>query len=196
MFPSNGNLRQIIFRESINYDQQRLPPQLVNTPICFNPNKVETMDISNNYPSGFPDTDLILQSPITGFNNLKKVKLSGCGLTKPYFNMSALFKTLTSLDLSKNKLTLEKDDGKKFFIGPPTVTNFNLAHNAIRKTPEDTLRTMQALEVLDFEDNSLSEIMMNLSNLPNLRKLNLQQNYIKSISNMMMEQFNEHARKN
>ena len=195
VFPSKGNLRQIIIRESINYDQQKLPPQLVNTTICFHPNKLKTMDISNNYPSGFPDTDLILQSPITGFNNLKKVKLSGCGLTKPYFNISALFKTLRSLDLSKNKLTLEKDDEKKYFIGPPTVTNFNLAHNAIRKMPEDTLRTMKSLAVLDLEDNYLSEIMMNLSNLPNLNKLNVQQNYIKSISSMMMEQFNEHAQK-
>ena len=198
VFPSKGNLRQIILRENINYDQQKLPPHLVNTTICFNPNKLETMDISNSYPSWFPDdlTDLIVQSPITGFNNLKKVNLSGCGLTKPYFNLSASLPNLTSLDFSKNKLTLEEYDGKKYLIGPPTVTNFNLAYNAIRKMPEDTLRTMEALEILDLEHNYLSELMINLTNLPNLRKLTLQRNYIKSISKNMMEQFNEHARKN
>ena len=194
VFPSMGNLRQLIFRENVNYDQAKLPPQLIGTTKCFHPNKLEMLDFSFNYPFGYPDMDLALQAPITGFSNLKSVKLSGCGLAHPYHNFSALFPNITSLDLSQNKLTLEKYNGK-FFIGPPKVTSFNLANNAIRRTPQNTLRTMQALRTLDLSNNLLSEFTVNLTHLPNLWNLHLAANFIKSLSKSMMEQFNELAHK-
>ena len=194
VFPSMGNLRQFLFQKNVNYDQTKLATQLINKTKCFHPNKLEMMDFSFNYPFGFPDMDLALQAPITGFSNLKSVKLSGCGLAHPYHNFSASFPNLTSLDLSQNKLTLEKYNGK-FFIGPPKVTNFNLANNAIRRTPQNTLRTMQSLRTLDLSNNLLSEFTMNLTHLPNLWFLRIEANGIKSLSKMMMEQFNEHARR-
>ena len=149
VIPTMGNLRQLIYRDGISYDQIKLPPQLINTTICVHPNKLKMMDFSNNYPLGPPDIDLVLQSPVTGFNNLKEVKFSGCGLTRPYYNLWASFPNVTHLDFSNNKLTLEKYDGEKYFVGSPTLRYLNLDGNAIRKTPQDTLRTMHALETLN-----------------------------------------------
>ena len=63
------------------------------------------------------------------------------------------------------------------------------------KTPEDTLRTMHALETLNLDNNHLSDFSMNLTYLPNLRNLSLQSNFLKSLSKPMMEQFNQHAQK-
>ena len=194
VFPSMGNLRQLFLREDNIYDQNRLPTQMINTKICFHPNKIEKADLSYNYPLGYPDIDVLFQLPITGFNNLKEGKLAGSNLMKPYYNLSATFPNIMSIDFSQNKLTLENYK-EKYFIGPPTVTYFNLASNAIRKTPEDTLRTMHALETLNLDNNHLSEFSMNLTYLPNLRNLSLQSNLIKSFSKRMMVQFNEHARK-
>ena len=134
VIPTMGNLRQLFYREGNTYDQIQLPPKMINKTRCLYPNKVEIMDFSNNYPLGNPDIDLVLQSPITGvYNNLREVKLSGCGLTRPYYNLSTTLKYVTSLDLSYNKLTLEKYDEEKYFIGPPMVRYFNLAGNAIKQ---------------------------------------------------------------
>ena len=82
---------------------------------------------------------------------MRVLNLSDCGLTQPYYNFSASSQKLTRLDLSQNKLTLEEYNGGKYFIGSPTVTYFNLAGNEIRKTPQNTLRTMHALKTLNLK---------------------------------------------
>ena len=195
VFPSVGNLKELAIHELISYDQTKLPTVLINKTKCFHPNKIQRIDFSRSYPLGFSDIDLILQSPITGLNDLRVLNLSGCGLIQPYYNFSALVQNLTSVDLSHNKLTFEEYDGEKYLIGPPLVTYFNLAGNAIRDTPQNTLRTMHALETLNLDNNHLSEFAMDLTYLPNLRNLSLQSNLIQSLSKSTMEQFNEHAQK-
>ena len=155
------------------------------------------MDFSDNYPLGFSFIGLILKSPVIGFNDLRVWNLSNCGLTRPYYNLSASLPNLTWLDLSQNKLNLnDRYHKNKYFIGSPTVTYFNLAGNAMFKTPKRTLSTMRALETLNFDNNLLSGFTINLTHLPNLRNLSLQLNLIKSFSKRTMEQFNERDQKN
>ena len=192
VFPSVGNLRQLLLRDFSLYDQQKVPPQFHDKPICYHQNKIEFIDFSNIYPLGYLNFAVLLQMPVKGFGKLKEVKLSGCGLKQLYLNLSQSFPSLVRLDLSKNKLTL---NDRKFFTGPPTVVYVNLAQNLIKTIPEKTLRTMQALEELNLAQNYFTELSMNLTYVPHLRNISVANNQIKSFSRNMMEQFNEHAQK-
>ena len=194
VFPTIGNLKELVVQEYITYDQTDLPFQLFNTKKCFYPNKIQKMDFSHSYPMGFSSIGQMLMSPVTGFNDLRVFNFSNCGVTRPYHNLSASLQNVTWLDLSQNKLTL--DDGyhkDEYFIGPPTVTYFNLAGNLIKQPPKRTLRTMHALETLNLDNNNLYAFSFSGTYLPNVRNISLQFNSIKSFSKMTMEQFNEHA---
>ena len=194
VYPSTGNLQRLILSDYSNYDRLKIRTQYLSKTKCFYPNKIKFMDFSNIYPLGYLNFDALLQTPITGLNDLKEVKLSGCGLKQPYLNLSLSFPSLTHLDLSKNKLTLKEHHGK-FLTGPPTVVYINLAQNLIQTIPEKTLSTMQVLEELNLAQNYFMEPSMNLTHLPRLRNISFANNEIKSFSRNMMEQFNEHAQK-
>ena len=194
VFPSLGNLRQLLVRDHNNYDGLKIQPQFLNKSLCFHPNKIEKINFTNIDSAGYFNLNAVLQSPIIGLNNLKEAKLAGCVFDHPYFNMSLSFPSLTSLDLSRNNLTLEEYGGK-FLVGPTSVTYLNLAQNLIKITPQKFFRTMHALEVLDLEQNFLTEFSLNLIYLPRLRKISVNGNHISSFSRSTMEQFNEHARK-
>ena len=99
--PSLGNLRRFIFRDINTYDQSELSPLLTNTTVCFHPNNLQTIDLSNIYPFGYSDVNLVLQSAFTGFENLKELKLSACGLIKPYYNLLASFQISQALTCHK-----------------------------------------------------------------------------------------------
>ena len=139
VFPTMGNVKELAIQEYITYDQIDLPPELFGKKKCFYPNKIQKMDFSRNYPMGFSSVGQMLLLTVIGFNDLRVLNFSNCRVTRPYYNLSASLPNITWLDLSQNKLTLESGYPRKlYFIGPPTVTYFNLAGNSINQPPKRT----------------------------------------------------------
>jgi Leucine-rich repeat (LRR) protein len=110
-----------------------------------------------------------------GNNMMEKLDLSG-NLIEDITEAIDEFENLTHLDLSKNILA----NIHKNFNSLVKLKYLNLSTNQLQFLPDECFEDFVAMEELDLSDNQFTEIP-NVSKLTNLKKLNLENNFLGSI---------------
>ena len=147
--------------------------------IHFRAKSVFEVDLSDNR---IPSADHF-ENGLKAFPNAKKLLLMRCGIkfsdvVFPFHLMTSL----TFVDLSQNQL---QEVTSKMLQSAPLLSTLILSQNQITQLDIDLLELLPDLENLDLSHNHIALITSNRTTnkrLKNLRRLNLQNNYIFELS--------------
>lgn len=162
IFSSNEAITKLIMYSSFF----RLPPN----------SQVETLKFTNNAIKAYwPD-------PFSDVPNLKILSFSHNELTEITPDLFTNIEGLEDLDLSHNKLS---EFNTLDFKHLRHVKKLSLQSNNLKKIPLEALQPMTSLEELDVSKNGIFDLFLqknDVENLGRLKRLNLNDNRIRSIT--------------
>jgi Leucine-rich repeat (LRR) protein len=181
-FPRNLSYSKLKKLNLSNNPISSVPPVIIEGIEIFNINNCQFQDISqfieNNKTLKIVNArdNKITDIPsFLGSNLVEKLDLSG-NLIEDITEAIDEFENLTHLDLSNNILS----NIHKNFNSLVKLKYLNLSTNQIQFLPDECFEDFIALEELDLSNNQLTEIP-NTSKIVNLKKLNLENNLLRSI---------------
>lgn len=132
----------------------------------------------------FPDTSLALDLEEGNiFGGLQSIDLHGNSLKELPRGLTSLIR-LTNINVSRNRLTNTCLD----VLGQvPSLRHLQLARNSLEGALNDSVGCLVNLELLDLQDNSITNLGLALKDLTKLRNLNVAGNRLVSIPSYIFE---------
>lgn len=156
---------------------------------------IKTLDVSENKIQEIPDgtfdkyknlQDLILKNNLLerippaclSIKNLKNLQLGSNNISSIDVGILPFPPSLTNLGLEKNKIELLNGDT---FSVNNQLAILNLAYNHLTSVAEESFKELAHLQILEMNNNLLTEVPVALSTLPSLERVTLAKNLIESI---------------
>ncbi|KAH9514621.1 hypothetical protein Btru_023114 [Bulinus truncatus] len=141
----------------------------VMTEINFNESNIlQTLSLEKNY---LP----ILYGPFKGLNKLKKLDLSYCSVDKIFPQFFKYLDKLEEIKIIKNNLGpfLKFDNNEQVLRYLKGLKVIDLSNNALSVVFTKLFEFLNVLEEIDLSMNDMREFNVDITNILNLRKLNL-----------------------
>lgn len=141
------------------------------------PNNITLMDVSRNF------IPYVRENAFSGLDELKTLNLSSNYVEHLDKNAFTSLRNLKTLDLADNLLgyELRSDYDATIFSHFHHLSFLNLSHNRIMHIPFKEFDSLPHLESLDLSHNYLNNFDVSVTNLENLRTLDLSNNKIQCL---------------
>ena len=189
VIPFMGSARRLNLNNLNIYDETGNPRRFGQGTTCFHrSNKLQHIDLSENFEHGYLGIDKCLTSYLSGLEHVRLFNLSSTGLTRLFSEMPRSFPNLQVLDMSKNMIVFHYYNRESSVQFSANIQTLSLAYNLISMVPSNLFSKLISLRELDLGHNQIQDFDFNISALHLLEKLSLEYNMLSEIPEVAREQ--------